>query len=273
MTQRKRLIGLLASIFTVFLSHLSSAQTLDKIKQRGMMIVGVNTDYRPFGYLDPSGAIVGMEPDLAKTIAEDLHVKLEMVPVQAANRMEFLRQGRIDLILASMSYTAQRAKAVGMIDPAYYDGGTALLARKSVGLTSWEQLRGKSVCGTQGAYYNRPVAEKYGADIVAFPSISEAENALMNGSCVGYVEDSGLLYGVLASGDPKWADYSLPLPIEQAAPWVIGVPLDELNSDYGQAVSAIVTGWQKNGTLIEVSDKWHLPVTDFLKRMHEKYSK
>lgn len=273
MTHKTRLTAVVASLVALVLGHASGAQTLDKIKQRGTLIVGVNTDYRPFGYLDPSGAIVGMEPDLAKTIADDLHVKLEMVPVQAANRMEFLRQGRIDLILASMSYTAQRAKVIGMVDPAYYDGGTALLARTSAGLTSWEQLRGKPVCGTQGAYYNRPVAEKYGADIVAFPSISEAENALLNGSCVGYVEDSGLLAGVIASGDPKWAEYSMPLPVEDAAPWVIGIPLDELNSDYGKAVSAIVTDWQKDGVMIQTSDKWHLPATGFLKQMHEKYSK
>jgi polar amino acid transport system substrate-binding protein len=252
--------------------HGASAQTLDRIKQRGVLTVGVNTDYRPFGFLDPSGAIVGMEPDLAKDMADQLHVKLQMVPVQAANRMEFLRQGRIDLVLASLSYNPQRAKVVGMVEPAYYDGGTALLARKSANLRSWGDLRDKPVCGTQGAYYNRPVAEKYGATIVAFATSTEAENALLNGSCVGYVEDSGMLSGVLASGDAKWRDYDLPLPVEDTQPWMAAVPLDERDAAFGRQVSDVIASWHRSGKLIAVSEAWHLPVTEFLKQMHAKYS-
>jgi len=272
-TKRRGLIALLAALGLVALGRGAGAQTLDRIKQRGTLIVGVNTDYRPFGFLDPSGNVVGMEPDLAKDMADQLHVKLQLVPVQAANRMEFLRQGRIDLVLASLSYSPQRAKIVGMVEPAYYDGGTALLARKSAGLKTWDDLRGKNVCATQGAYYNRPVAEKYGANIVAFATSTEAENALLNGSCVGYVEDSGMLSGVLASGGAKWQDYALPLPVEDSQPWMVAVPLDERDAAFGKQVSGIIAGWHKSGKLIAASEKWHLPATDFLKQMHEKYSR
>lgn len=44
-----------------------SAQTLDKIKQRGTIVVGVKNDYKPWGFLDPAGKIVGMEIDLRRT--------------------------------------------------------------------------------------------------------------------------------------------------------------------------------------------------------------
>ena len=54
------------------------AQTLDKIKQRGVLVVGTKADYKPFGFRDPSGAIVGFEPDLAKDVADRLGVRLEM---------------------------------------------------------------------------------------------------------------------------------------------------------------------------------------------------
>lgn len=271
-TKRRGLLALLVTAGWAAFGPGAGAQTLDRIKQRGTLIVGVNTDYKPFGFLDPSGSIIGMEPDLAKDMADQLHVKLQMVPVQAANRMEFLRQGRIDLVLASLSYSPQRAKVVGLVEPAYYDGGTALLARKSAGLKAWSDLRGKPVCGTQGAYYNRPVAEKYGANIVAFATSAEAESALLNGSCVGYVEDSGMLSGVLASGDPKWQDYDLPLPVEDTQPWMVAVPLDERDAAFGKQVSDIIAGWHKSGKLIAVSEKWHLPTTAFLEQMHTKYS-
>ncbi len=269
---RRRTSALLALMGAFALGHAAVAQSLDRIRQRGTLIVGVNTDYRPFGFLDPSGKPIGMEPDLAQGMAEQLGVKLEMVPVQAANRMEFLRQGRIDLVIASLSYSAQRARIVGLIEPAYYDGGTALMAPKSAGLTTWSDLRGKNVCGTQGAYYNRPVAEKYGAVIVAFASSTEAENALLAGNCVGYVEDSGMLSGVLASGDPKWKDYALDLPVEDTQPWVMAVPLQELDGPFGQKISEIIAGWHKSGRVIAASQQWKLAPTRFLEQMHDKYA-
>src|SRR5437764_11226107 len=94
-----------------------SAQTLDKVKQRGVIVVGTKADYKPFGFRDTSGAIVGFEPDLARDVADRLGVKLEIEPVVSSNRMQFLQQGKIDLMIATMNDTAERRKTVGIIDP------------------------------------------------------------------------------------------------------------------------------------------------------------
>src|SRR5207302_18185 len=83
----------------------ATAQTLDKIKQRGVLVLGSKADYKPFGFRDPSGAIVGFEPDLGKDVADRLGVKLEIEPVVSSNRMQFLQQGRIDLMIATMNDT------------------------------------------------------------------------------------------------------------------------------------------------------------------------
>ena len=69
--------------------------TLATVKQKGTLVVGVKNDYRPWGFIDPSGQIVGLEIDLAREVADRIGVKLELVPVTAVNRMEFLRQGQI----------------------------------------------------------------------------------------------------------------------------------------------------------------------------------
>ena len=113
------------------------------IRARGHLIVGVKNDYRPYGFVDPSGQIVGLEVDLAREVAQRIGVGLELVPVIASNRMEFLRQGRIDMILATMSDTPERRRVVGMIEPNYYAGRVTVLAPKSAELKSWEQLRGR----------------------------------------------------------------------------------------------------------------------------------
>lgn len=265
---------LLAALMTACVTSAGQAYAqsavLDRVKNSGVLRVGVKTDYRPFGFLDPSGKVVGMEPDLAADIAKQMGVRLELVPVQTANRIEFLQQGRIDLMIATMSVNEQRRKVVGVIEPYYYAGGTALLVRKNAGIKKWEELNGKPVCGTQGAYYNRGVAQKYGAKIVAFPGNVEAQNALLTGSCIGFVQDSTLLGSILASGDNQWADFEMPLPIEDMALWAVAVPLEERDQAYGDLVKKTVTEWHRSGLLLSLEKKWGLPESEFLKEQQTK---
>ncbi len=98
--------------------------------------------------------------------------------------MQFLQQGKIDLMIATMNDKPDRRQVVGIIDPLYYASGVNVLATRRPALKTWEQLKGQKVCGIQGAWYNKPVAEKYGADIVAFKGQAEAETALMQGNCI-----------------------------------------------------------------------------------------
>src|SRR5437660_12589355 len=131
----------------------AAAQTLDKIKQRGVLVVGTKADYKPFGFRDPGGAIIGLEPDMARDVAGRLGVKLEIEPVVSSNRMQFLQQGRIDLMIATMNDTAERRKTVGIIEPDYYASGVNVFAIKKAGLKSWEQLKDRKACATKGARY------------------------------------------------------------------------------------------------------------------------
>src|SRR5215813_9900875 len=107
-----------------------AAQTLDKVKQRGVLVVGTKADYKPFGFRDTSGAIVGFEPDIARLVADKLGVKLELEPVVSSNRMQFLQQGKIDLMIATMNDKPDRRQIVGIIEPLYYASGVNVLANK-----------------------------------------------------------------------------------------------------------------------------------------------
>ena len=87
-----------------------SNDTWNKVMSRGKMVVGVKADYKPWGFRDPSGAIVGMEADMAKAAAEAMGVDYELVAVQSSNRMQFLENGKIDLMIATMSDRPDRRK-------------------------------------------------------------------------------------------------------------------------------------------------------------------
>ena len=263
------LVRILAAVAALAVAVLpAAAQTLDKIKQRGAIVVGVKADYKPFGFRDPSGKIVGFEPDLAQDVADALGVKLELEPVISSNRMQFLQQGKIDLMIATMNDTAERRKIVGIIDPDYYASGVSVFAVKKAGLKSWEQLKDQKVCGIQGAWYNKPIAEKYGADIVAFKGTAEAETALQQGNCIGWAYDDTFFADRLA--DPKWSDYEMKLESIMVEPWGLAVKLEERDGPWGQFMAKTVTDWHRSGKLIELEKKWKIPPSAFLKKMHEE---
>ena len=246
----------------------AAGQTLDKIKQRGELVVGSKADYKPFGFRDPAGNIVGFEPDLGKDVADRLGIKLVLEPVVSSNRMQFLQRGKIDLMIATMNDTAERRKVVGIVEPDYYASGVNVLAVKKAGLKSWDQLKDQKICGIQGAWYNKPVAEKYGADIVAFKGQTEAETALLQGNCIGWVYDDTAFFERL--GDPKWADYEMPLETILAEPWGIAVKLEERDGPWGQFVSKTINDWHRTGKLIELEKKWNIPASAYVKKMHDQ---
>jgi polar amino acid transport system substrate-binding protein len=249
----------------------AAAQTLDKIKQRGVIVVGSKADYKPFGFRDPSGAIVGLEPDMAKDVADKLGVKLELEPVVSSNRMQFLQQGKIDLMIATMNDKPDRRQVVGIIEPSYYASGVSVLANKKAGLKTWEQLKGQKICAIQGAWYNKPVAEKYGADIVAFKGQTEAETALLQGNCIGWVYDDTAFAERLA--DPKWAGFEMKLETILEEPWGLAVKLEERDGAWGKFMAQMLEDWHRSGRLIELEKKWNIQPSAYLQKMHEQYKK
>lgn len=264
-----RFLGTVA-VALVVLAGTACADTLDRITDRGRIVVGSKADFRPFGFIDPSGSMVGLELDLAQDIADRLGVALVSVPVTTANRIEFLRQGKIDLILATMSDGPKRRRAVGIVDPPYYSAGTSIIAPTSAGFERWEQLRERRVCGIQGAYYNRLIAQRYGARVIAFATVPEAQAALLIGDCAAFVQDSTLLASVLLS-DPKWGAFEQPLPVIEERPWVMAVPRAERDERYGQLISEIIQDWHRTGLIIALEAKWGVPATAFPGKMHEQY--
>jgi polar amino acid transport system substrate-binding protein len=254
----------LAAVVGVALSAPLQAQTLDKIKQRSILVVGTKADYKPFGFRDPSGAIVGFEPDLARDVADRLGVKLQLEPVVSSNRMQFLRQGKIDLMIATMNVTDERRKTVGIIEPSYYASGVNVLANRKVALKRWEALKDQKICAIQGTFFNKYVAEKYGADIVAFRGQNEAETALAQGNCIAWLADDTAIAAPLA--DPKWAGFEMPLETILSEPWGAAVKLEERGGPWGQFIAKTVADWHRSGKLIELEKKWNIVPSAFLEK-------
>jgi polar amino acid transport system substrate-binding protein len=182
--------------------------------------------------------------------------------------MQFLQQGKIDLMLATMNVTDERRKTVGIIEPSYYASGVNVFVNRKVALKRWEQLKDQKICGIQGAFYNKYVAEKYGADIVAFRGQNEAETALQQGNCVGWVYDDTAFQERLA--DPKWAAFEMPLETILTEPWGAAVRLEERDGPWGQFIAKTIADWHRGGKLIEIEKKWGISPSAFLRKAREE---
>jgi polar amino acid transport system substrate-binding protein len=244
------------------------ADVLDDVKARGTLVVGVKADYKPFGFRDPSGQIIGMEPDLAADLAAKLGVKLELVPVVSANRMEFLKQGKIDVMIATMSDTPERRKVVQAIDPVYYADFVNVLMAKTAPVKSWEDLKGKKLCGTSAAWYNKDVTQAYGPEVISFDGSDKPLLALKNGECVGYLYDQTFIAGKLT--DDEWKkDYAIVLPGIKEAPWAMAVALGQ--DRFAKLLSEQTVDWMRSGKIVALEKKWGVPPTEYAQRMFDKY--
>ena len=269
----KIIAGIAASAIALAAAGATAAQCTNdvwkKVMERGKVVVGVKADYKPWGFRDSSGNLVGMEIDMAQDVADAMGVELELVPVQSSNRMQFLEQGKIDLMIATMSDRADRREIVGIVGPNYYTSGTNVMAPKALGMKSWEDLRGKPVCGKQGAFYNQIVEERYGAQIVAFTGNAEAKQALRDKKCIAWVYDDSSIMSDLSTGD--YPDFEMPLASEDDNPWGLAVPKAEENCVFGQFMSGMQYNWHRSGRLIELEAKWGIQPTAYLKAEHDRF--
>jgi polar amino acid transport system substrate-binding protein len=252
----------------LMLGGAQAADGVDAIKQRGTVNVGVKADYKPFGYRDPSGNVVGIEPDLAADIAKRLGVKLELVPVAASNRIEFLQQGKIDLLIATMSDRPERRRVVQVIEPLYYSDYVNILLNKKAGIKDWVELKGKPVCATSGAWYNKDVAKSYGVEIVAFDGSEKPLFAMKQGNCIGYLYDQTFLQGKLLEDEWK-GDYALLLKGILPSPWMIAVAPG--NATLQTLLEDTTKDWMKTGFIVEAEKKWGIAPTEYSLSMHEQY--
>ncbi len=228
--------------------------TLDRIKQRGKVAIGVVVNGGPFGSIDPATQqLVGWNPDLARDLAKQLGAEVELVQVQPANRVQFLQSGKVDLLIASMEYNADRGEILGYAPtPFYRVGGTAAVLKTS-GIAKWEDLRGKTVCASQGSSFVKPLQEQYGAQVRGFKTAQESLLALRGGNCVAAVHDATLIQPLLRS-NPEWAAYAAPIRDEiLPAPSVVWARKGE--ADTIAAVDKVVKQWHRSGWLIETEKR------------------
>ncbi|MFZ2870890.1 transporter substrate-binding domain-containing protein [Zavarzinia sp.] len=242
------------------------ADALADIRARGELIAGVKADYEPFGYRGATGDIIGFDADVAADLAAAIGVPVRLVAVTSANRLQKLAAGEIDVVVATLGDTIDRRRLVRMIEPGYYGGGASVLLPGDSPIRDWASLRGAPLCAVQGALWNRLAAARLLADIRAFGNPRDAELALRDRACAGWLYDEAALQHRLASGD--WPGYRL-LPADFVAPWAIAVASE---GPLARRLDETVAGWLRDGHLLALEAKWRLPPSTYLREAGRLWS-
>lgn len=243
--------------------------TLDKIEQRHSISVGVMLSGAPFGTIDPkTGEHLGYNVELAKGIGKALGVEAQTVSVLAPNRVQFLQQGKVDILIANMQFTEERAEILDYVPTPYEEVGGAALIRKGSGIAQWADLKGKPVCVSQGSNFIKPLQETYGAQIKAFRSQSESLLSLRGNGCVAAVHVSPTLHALL--GEAEWAGYEIPLPGD-LIPSNSVIWLRKGEHDTQAKLDAIVRDWHRSGWLIELGERTGMAPSQALRDLHAQY--
>lgn len=199
MKHLKRLAALLG-IFLLLLplagcgsdsSSSTTYRTLDEIKDSGTINIGVFSDKNPFGYVDENGDYQGYDVYFARRIAEDLGVDLNLVSTEAANRIEYLQTGKVDIILANFTVTAERAEEVDFALP-YMNVSLGVVSPKDDVITTLDNWDTNDemivISGTTAETY---LTENY-PDITLqkYDAYANAKSALENGNAAAWANDN-----------------------------------------------------------------------------------
>lgn len=169
-------VGLVATAATVSVN----AQTIDDIVKKDKITIGVLTGIPPYDTTDASGKTDGFLVDIARDVAKELKVKLEVVPVNNASRAAALESGRVDMLIAHMTATPERAKMFLMTNP-YGAYEMRFVAKKDMSLTKVADLAGKRVSVPKGSTQDVAVSLIPGVTVVRFDDDALALQALISG--------------------------------------------------------------------------------------------
>ena len=166
-------------------------RTLDEIKESGTINIGVFSDKSPFGYVDENGEYAGYDVYLAERIGKDLGVEINYVSTEAANRIEYLQTGKVDIILANFTVTEERAEEVDFALP-YMNVALGVVSPDDAVIESLEDIGADDqvivISGTTAETY---LTKNYpDIKLQKYDAYAEAKTAFENGNGVAWANDN-----------------------------------------------------------------------------------
>ena len=250
-TRRAAIAALgLGAALTAF-APFASAQSVADIKKKGEITIGMLVDFPPYGTTDAKNQPDGYDADVAKLLAKDWGVKANIVPVTGPNRIPFLLTNKVDLLVASLAVTPERAKQVQFSQP-YAAATIVLYGKTGAPIKSAADLKGVRVgvarASTQDVAVTKAAPE--GTEIRRFDDDASAMQALLSGQ-VDAIGCSTTVAAQIAKRAP--ANFEQKLVLRQQ---FMAVAMRPGQADLLKAVDSFIDKNTANGELNKLYRKW-----------------
>jgi len=251
------IFGLVLGVQGLFASPVAFSADLETIRERGYLVVAVTDQWRPLGFVDEEGELVGLEIDIATRLAEALlgdATAVEFLPVANRDRLAAVLNDEADVAIAGVAITSMRQRVVSFSTPYYLDG-TAFLTRDPQ-IQDLQDLQQSTIALIEGSEavthvnYASPLATLVGVD-----SYVEGYQVLEAGLADAIAADLTVLTGWMQ----EYPDYRLLPTVLTAEPLAIVLPRGNQYTDLRRLVNAAVNEWHADGWLEERATVWGLP--------------
>ena len=260
-------VGLLASTFlTVPVVAQELTGTLKKIKESGIITLGVRETSIPFSYLDDKQQPIGYSIDLCMAIVEEVKKELMLPtlmvktnPVTSQTRIPLMSNGTIDMECGSTTNNLTRQKQVAFA-PVTFVTGTKLVVKKTSKIKSYKDLKGKTVVVTQGTTNERTIkalSDKENLNIKFLNAKDHAESFLTveSGRAAAFAMDDVLLYGLIAKAK-KPKDFDVVGDYLSYDPY--GIMFRKNDADFAIIASRALAALMRSGEINKIYDKWFI---------------
>jgi putative glutamine transport system substrate-binding protein len=243
---------------------------LRKIQDRGKIVVGVKFDVPMFGLLNPTtNKVEGFDVDIAKEIAAYIFGDpnaIEFKEAVSKNRIPFLQDGTVDIIISTMTINAEREQQIDF-SVVYYLAGQSLLVPKNSAITGLKDLAGKKVGTAKGSTSEKNIRQfAPQADVQLFDGYAEAVAAMDAGRLDAVTTDDNILIGFQSKESNKWKLVGGQFTKE---PYGIGLPKNQ--PELVEAVNKVVKDLKASGKWKEIykknipADPPDVPIDDWRK--------
>ena len=222
----------------------------------GVLRIGVKCDYPPQGYLDANRNFAGVEVDMGRALAAEAFGapdKAAFECVTAENRIPALIGKKIDLVIATLGVTPERARVIGFSEPYRWGGGDVLVPKNSA-IQTLADLEGHKVVVLKGTTEEQYLVDKMpGVELLKLNNVSDAMQALRQGRVDAYAHDDAILEQ-LASKNPDMRVIHAPYAINDTA---VGMRRNE--PALKAWVDAALAKFKADGLYAKLIDKWVEP--------------
>jgi polar amino acid transport system substrate-binding protein len=230
----------------------SEQNSLSAIQKRGKLIIGIKDNLPPLGFRDRDQNLVGLEIDIARELAKELSIAVELVPLKNRDRLSALQNNQVDLAIAQITFTTNRSRLVDFSLP-YYTDSTIAIAKR--GTTSQQLSQPSAIAVLKNSGAIAAIQSQFPkAAIIGANSYQDGLSALQAGKVKAFVGDRSSLAQWLKD-HPDYEIIGQPLAVHSLA---IALPRGLQHLDLRDRVFQIVDKWRKNGWLKDRANYWGL---------------